>query len=96
MLEGRSINTIGNIREIRALVGTARVALVTSAYHMPRAMKLARTGGLNAYAFPTDWRDRWMIGRPGRFCRRSTRCDSWTAIKELIAMNLDFRDGSLK
>ena len=35
---GKSLNTIGNMRETRALVGTARVALVTSAYHMPRAL----------------------------------------------------------
>jgi uncharacterized SAM-binding protein YcdF (DUF218 family) len=97
VLEGRSINTIGNIREVRALVGTARVALVTSAYHMPRAMKLARTGGLNAYAFPTDWRGS-LDDRPPWAILPSIDAlmDSWTAIKELIAMNLDFRDGSLK
>lgn len=48
-------NTIENIAEVRRLVGDERVALVTSAYHMPRAMRLARLAGLNASAFPTDW-----------------------------------------
>ena len=55
VMEGKSLNTIENMQETRALVGTARVALVTSGYHMPRALRLARKAGLNAEAFPTDW-----------------------------------------
>ncbi|MEI7933348.1 MAG: YdcF family protein, partial [Alphaproteobacteria bacterium] len=39
ILEARSLNTIDNIREIRGLVGTERIALVTSGHHMPRALK---------------------------------------------------------
>ena len=54
--EGRSLNTLDNIRNARAMVGDARVALVTSAFHMPRALKIARQGNLNVGAFPTDWR----------------------------------------
>jgi uncharacterized SAM-binding protein YcdF (DUF218 family) len=54
--EGASMNTLENIRNVRQMVGEARVALVTSAYHMPRALKLARQGNLNVGAFPTDWR----------------------------------------
>ena len=38
------------------MVGDGRVALVTSAYHMPRALKIARQANLNVGAFPTDWR----------------------------------------
>ena len=49
------MNTIENMRETRALVGAGRVALVTSGYHMPRAIRLARATGLDAEAFPTDW-----------------------------------------
>jgi uncharacterized SAM-binding protein YcdF (DUF218 family) len=54
--EGNSLNTLANIRNVRAIVGDGRVALVTSAYHMPRALKIARQGNLNVAAFPTDWR----------------------------------------
>ena len=53
--EGTSMNTLQNIRNVRQMVGEARVALVTSAYHMPRALKLAHQGNLNVGAFPTDW-----------------------------------------
>lgn len=54
-LEARSLNTIDNIRNVRTLVGAQRVALVTSGYHMPRALRLARLAHLDAEAFPTDW-----------------------------------------
>ena len=40
---------------IAKLAGKKRVALVTSAWHLPRAMKLARHAGLNAVACPSDY-----------------------------------------
>jgi len=98
VLESRSINTIGNIREVKAIVGAAQVALVTSGYHMPRAMRLARVAGLKAQAFPTDWRglpeerQPWIAMLPSI----DATMDSWIALKEHIATTLDVREEELK
>jgi uncharacterized SAM-binding protein YcdF (DUF218 family) len=62
VVEGRSANTRENVRFTAALLGGARkVALVTSAVHMPRALREARAARLDAHAFPTDFKtlDRW-------------------------------------
>jgi uncharacterized SAM-binding protein YcdF (DUF218 family) len=54
--ESRSRNTGENMAFIRQMVGDRPVALVTSAFHMPRALQLAKRQGLNVFAFPTDFR----------------------------------------
>jgi uncharacterized SAM-binding protein YcdF (DUF218 family) len=95
--EGKSINTIENIRNVRALVGNGRVALVTSGYHMPRAMQLAALAKLDVSAFPTDFRalrsaratwDNWIFS--GDALDLST-----SALREIIAMTLDIRARAL-
>jgi uncharacterized SAM-binding protein YcdF (DUF218 family) len=95
--EGKSINTIENIRNVKAIVGDGRVALVTSAFHMPRALQLARRAGLNAAAFPTDYQvlalprmpwENWLPSVEG--LRLST-----SALKEIVALNFDFRRSEL-
>jgi uncharacterized SAM-binding protein YcdF (DUF218 family) len=53
--EDAARNTAENIANVRKIVGDEPVALVTSAYHMRRALELARRGGLRAFAFPTDF-----------------------------------------
>ena len=53
--EGKALNTLENIAYVRQIVGDKPVALVTSAYHMPRALRIARRGGLDAKAFPSEW-----------------------------------------
>ena len=53
--EGKSENTIENMRNVRAIVGDKTVALVTSGYHMPRALRIAKAAKLNVAAFPTNF-----------------------------------------
>jgi uncharacterized SAM-binding protein YcdF (DUF218 family) len=91
--DGEALNTMENIRNVRRMVGEARVALVTSAYHMPRALQLAGRGKLNVGAFPTDWHlppelrpwwDNWIP---------SIGAMAWSniALREHLAMLLDRR-----
>jgi uncharacterized SAM-binding protein YcdF (DUF218 family) len=91
--EGRSLNTIENMREVHTLVGAAQVALVTSAYHMPRALRIAQREGLNAAAFPTDFRS---LGEATPFWERWLPTEdglsrSLLAMRELIALTFDWR-----
>lgn len=59
LLEPRSLNTRENAQESQHLIDDhTKVALVTSAYHMPRAMREMQSAGVHAYAFPTDFRIR--------------------------------------
>jgi uncharacterized SAM-binding protein YcdF (DUF218 family) len=95
--EGKALNTIENIRNVRAIVGNARIALVTSAYHMPRALQLAARAGLDVGAFPTDFEavpaarlpwDNWLPSS-------GSLSLSNLAMREIIALNLDYRRSSL-
>lgn len=54
--EGTSNNTVENIFNVRKMVGDKPVALVTSGYHMPRALRIAAEAKLNASAFPVNFR----------------------------------------
>jgi uncharacterized SAM-binding protein YcdF (DUF218 family) len=95
--EGNALNTIENIRNIRAIVGSGRVALVTSGYHMPRALQLAARAGLNVGAFPTDFQavpvarspwEEWLPSVGGL-------SQSNLALREIVALKLDYRRSSL-
>ncbi|WP_287008027.1 ElyC/SanA/YdcF family protein [Legionella sp.] len=64
VLETASINTADQVKAIKSLVNNEPFYLVTSALHMPRAMKLCWAQGLHPIAAPTDftlyWNDeRW-------------------------------------
>lgn len=91
--EGNSLNTLENIRNARQVVGDARVALVTSAFHMPRALKIARRGNLNVGAFPTDWRLPPEARPPWENWVPSIAAMAWssTSLREHIALLLDRR-----
>lgn len=91
--EEASLNTIQNIERVRDMVKGGRVALVTSAFHMRRAMALARRAGLNAASFPTDWhapaeaRPWWENWAP------NVAALSWSvvALREHVALLFDRR-----
>ena len=48
-------DTAEEIAALRRLAGEENVALVTSAWHLPRAMKLAHAEGLAAFPCPSDY-----------------------------------------
>lgn len=91
--EGDAMNTIENIRNVRRMVGDGRVALVTSAYHMPRALLLARRGKLTVGAFPTDWRGPPDLRQSWETWLPSIDAMAWSSIslKEHVAILLDQR-----
>ena len=57
-IDDQSLNTRQNIfysQEIMRQKGYQQVILVTSAFHMPRAMAECRAAGVQAVAYPTDY-----------------------------------------
>src|SRR5205085_6891262 len=62
LVETRSKNTAENgafSRDVLATRGIQRVLLVTSAYHMPRAVAAFRRAGLQVSPSPTDIQTGW-------------------------------------
>ena len=57
-LEEESHDTIENIKNVRKIIKDGRVLLVTSAYHMPRAMRIAASADLHATPYPVDFHRR--------------------------------------
>jgi uncharacterized SAM-binding protein YcdF (DUF218 family) len=55
VLESQSCDTIDEVRELRAIVGAERFALVTSATHLPRAMAMFKRAGMNPVPAPADY-----------------------------------------
>lgn len=61
--EDRSRNTYESAKEVRRLLGErARVLLVTSAIHIPRAMGLFRKQGVHATPYPCGYLTHQLIG----------------------------------
>jgi len=54
-LESQSLDTIDEVRALRALVGQDRFALVTSATHLPRSVAMFKLAGMNPIPAPTDY-----------------------------------------
>jgi uncharacterized SAM-binding protein YcdF (DUF218 family) len=53
--EDKSNNTAENIFNVKKMVGDRPVALITSAFHIPRAMRIAAAAHLNVGAFPVNF-----------------------------------------
>ncbi|HZP98990.1 MAG TPA: YdcF family protein [Reyranella sp.] len=92
-LEDQSRNTLENIAFVHRIVGDAPVALVTSGFHMPRALKIARKAGLRASAFPTDLRHRAAYRRGWQNWLPSIEAEevSCIALREYLALAFDER-----
>jgi uncharacterized SAM-binding protein YcdF (DUF218 family) len=56
LVSDRALNTFSEVHSVVEFVGNAPFILVTSAYHMPRAMRLMRLAGLNPIPAPTGQR----------------------------------------
>ncbi len=61
ILETNSWDTADQARALAPLLGGRPFALVTSAYHMPRALALFRAWGLKPLPAPTDFRTRGFV-----------------------------------
>lgn len=90
-LENRSRNTFENASETAKLIATRpgeRWLLITSAYHMPRAMGVFRKVGLMVEAWPVDFHSsgRWgdFLRPPHRFSWNLTLADD--TLKEWIGL----------
>ena len=56
VLEDEARTTRENAEKTKSLVNNQSVALVTSAFHMPRSLKTFEKAGLKVAAYPTDFR----------------------------------------
>jgi uncharacterized SAM-binding protein YcdF (DUF218 family) len=92
VLEDASRTTRENAAQTKRITAGGPVALVTSAFHMPRALKTFERAGVPADAYPTDFRvapqlePLWSRLLP----RASALTDSETAIKEYIAIVISY------
>jgi len=90
IIEDRSRNTVENAEFSKELADPKpgdRWLLVTSAYHMPRAIGVFRRAGFDVEAFPVDWR---TVGFPDALAPSTSVADGLkrtdTAVREWVGL----------
>jgi uncharacterized SAM-binding protein YcdF (DUF218 family) len=86
-IETESVDTRGNAERVYALGGPGPFLLVTSAFHMPRAVLAFEKAGARVIAAPTDYRAKrgrasWVDFLPGAGSLEL----SWMALHEYIGL----------
>lgn len=96
VLEGQSRDTIENIQNVRTIVKDGRVLLVTSAYHMLRAMRIATAAELHATPYPVDFHGLNLPVTSWRNWTFSAAAmeDANLALHEILALTFDHREGA--
>jgi len=58
IMEKESMNTSDHPKYLKKLLTGKQFAIVTSAYHMPRALRIFKAQGLNGHPYPTDFQNK--------------------------------------
>lgn len=93
LTESKSRDTFENakyVKEICDKKGFKRVALITSAYHMPRAVETFKKVGLEVVPYPTDFKQDKTYNLYSFIPRTSVLNDSYKALREHLG-NLAYR-----
>ena len=92
LMDDKSRTTWENARNVTAVLrelGVTRIALVTSAMHMPRAMLSFRRSGISCVPAPTDYlSDNARIGAPDFLPSFAALRDSFAALQEYFGLVL--------
>lgn len=97
--ETASRTTAENVANSRALLADRRMAdclLITSAFHMPRAMGLFRVAGVSVTPWPTDYRTSGTVGLGVDFTQPTLNAQqSATALREAIGLAAYYLTGRI-
>jgi len=85
----RSRDTAENalyVKEICEKLGCKRIVLITSAFHMRRAVRVFKKAGLDVLPYPTDHRFEGSYNLYSLFPKYSVFSDSSTAVREYLGI----------
>ncbi len=91
ILDDTPHNTLESFDAAASLVHGGSIALVTSAFHMPRALRIARAAKLKVEAFPTDFQAVGEPISPWSYFNLINLIRAQKAIKEYLALAFDWR-----